>query len=165
MVSKLEECELVEREKYKGVTLTTDGECVALEVIRHHRLLEAYLTEYLDFTWSEVHNEADRLEHHISETFEERVAAMLEDPTVDPHGAPIPNADLEPPEEPVGEALSACEEVKQYEVHEVSDRDPEVLEYLFERGINPNVLLTVEEVAPFGMITVRTDNGERVSLS
>lgn len=164
MVSKLEERELVEREKYKGVTLTTDGERVALEVIRHHRLLEAYLTEHLDFTWSEVHDEADRLEHHISETFEERVVAMLEDPTVDPHGAPIPNADLEPPEDPVGEALSACEEGKQYEVHEVSDRDPEVLEYLFERGINPNVLLTIEEVAPFGMVTVRTDGGERVSL-
>jgi DtxR family Mn-dependent transcriptional regulator len=164
MVSKLEERELVEREKYKGVTLTTDGERVALEVIRHHRLLEAYLTEHLDFTWSEVHDEADRLEHHISEAFEERVAAVLEDPTVDPHGAPIPNADLEPPEEPVGEALSACEEGEQYEVQEVSDRDPEVLEYLFERGINPNVLLTIEEVAPFGMVTVRTDGEERVSL-
>ncbi|MEM4781496.1 MAG: metal-dependent transcriptional regulator, partial [Halalkalicoccus sp.] len=109
MLSKLEERGLAEREKYKGVTLTPEGERVALEVIRHHRLLEAYLTEHLDFTWSEVHDEADRLEHHISEAFEERVAAMLEDPTVDPHGAPIPNADLEPPEEPTGEALAEFE--------------------------------------------------------
>lgn len=66
MLSKLEERELVDREKYKGVTLSPDGERVALEVIRHHRLLEAYLTEHLDFRWSEVHDEADRLEHHIS---------------------------------------------------------------------------------------------------
>ena len=77
---------------------------------------------------------------------------------------PLLNADLEPPEEPGDEALSVFEEGKQYKVHEVNDHDPEILEYLFERGINPNVPLTVEEVAPFGMGTVRTDNGERVSL-
>ena len=164
MVSKLEERELVDREKYKGVTLTTDGERVALEVIRHHRLLEAYLTEHLDFTWSEVHDEADRLEHHISEAFEERVAAVLEDPTVDPHGAPIPNADLEPPEEPVGAALAEYEEGEEVAVREVSDRDPEILEYLSARGINPGVSLEIEEIAPFGMVTVRTESGERVSL-
>lgn len=164
MLSKFEERELVEREKYKGVTLTTDGKHVALEVIRHHRLLEAYLTEHLDFTWSEVHDEADRLEHHISETFEERVVTMLEDPTVDPHGAPIPNADLELPADPVGAALAECNEDAVYEVHEVSDRDSEILEYLSEGGINPGVSLTVEEVAPFGMVTVRTEDGKRVSL-
>ncbi len=158
MLSKLEERGLIEREKYKGVSLTTDGERVALEVIRHHRLLEAYLTEHLDFTWSEVHDEADRLEHHISEVFEERVAATLEDPTVDPHGAPIPNADLEPPAEPVGESLSECEEGATVTIREVSDRDPEVLEYLSDHGISPGVSLTVEEVAPFGMVTVRPDD-------
>jgi DtxR family transcriptional regulator, Mn-dependent transcriptional regulator len=164
MLSKLEERGLADREKYKGVTLTTDGERVALEVIRHHRLLEAYLTEHLDFTWSEVHDEADRLEHHISETFEERVAATLEDPTVDPHGAPIPNADLEPPAEPTGDVLADCEAGATVEVREVSDRDPDVLEYLSERGVNPGVSLSVEEVAPFGMVTVRPDGGEPVSL-
>ncbi len=164
MLSKLEERGLAEREKYKGVSLTTEGERVALEVIRHHRLLEAYLTEHLDFTWSEVHDEADRLEHHISEAFEERVAATLEDPTVDPHGAPIPNADLEPPTEPTGEALAECEEGTVVEVREVSDRDPEVLEYLSEHGVNPGVPLTVEEVAPFGMVTVRVENGATTSL-
>lgn len=164
MLSKLEERGLADREKYKGVTLTTDGERVALEVIRHHRLLESYLTEHLDFTWSEVHDEADRLEHHISETFEERVAATLEDPTVDPHGAPIPNADLEPPAEPMGDALAEYDVGTTVEVREVSDRDPDVLEYLSERGINPGVSLSVEEVAPFGMVTVRPDGGEPVSL-
>src|SRR6056297_1761018 len=97
MVEKLEERGLVEREKYKGVELTTEGETVALEVLRHHRLLETYLTEHLDYSWSEVHEEADALEHHISEEFEERVADVLGDPEVDPHGDPIPSADLTPP--------------------------------------------------------------------
>lgn len=158
MLSKLEERGLADREKYNGVELTDEGETVALEVIRHHRLLEAYLAEHLEFTWSEVHEEADRLEHHISEAFEQRVAAALDDPTVDPHGAPIPNADLEPPEEPVGDALAECEEGTTVAVREVSDRDPAVLEYLSEHGINPGVSLTIVEVAPFGMVTVRPDD-------
>ncbi|WP_369684824.1 metal-dependent transcriptional regulator [Halalkalicoccus sp. NIPERK01] len=164
MLSKLEERGLADREKYKGVSLTPEGERVALEVIRHHRLLEAYLTEHLDFAWSEVHDEADRLEHHISEAFEERVAATLEDPTVDPHGAPIPNADLEPPAEPVGDALAEYDAGTTVEVREVNDRDPEILEYLSERGVNPGVSLAIEEVAPFGMVTVRPEEGEPVSL-
>ncbi|WP_049934600.1 metal-dependent transcriptional regulator [Halalkalicoccus jeotgali] len=163
MLSKLESRGLLDREKYKGVVLTPEGERVAIEVIRHHRLLEAYLSEHLDFAWSEVHDEADRLEHHISEAFEERVAAVLEDPTVDPHGAPIPNEDLEPPAEPAGDVLSECEVGATVEVREVSDRDPDVLEYLSEHGVNPGVSLSVEEVAPFGMVTVSTDDG-RVSL-
>src|SRR6056297_2493449 len=97
MIEKLEDRGLVEREKYKGVELTPEGETVALEVIRHHRLLESYLTEHLDYAWSEVHDEADALEHHISEEFERRVADALGDPDVDPHGDPIPSADLTPP--------------------------------------------------------------------
>jgi len=92
MIEKLEDRGLVEREKYKGVELTDEGETVALEVLRHHRLLEAYLTEHLDYSWSEVHEEADALEHHISEEFERRVAEVLGDPEVDPHGDPIPSA-------------------------------------------------------------------------
>jgi len=98
-LEKLDERGLVNREKYKGVELTEEGRTVAVEVVRHHRLLEAYLAEALDYDWSEVHDEADRLEHHISEEFEERVAEALGDPAHDPHGAPIPSADLEPPEE------------------------------------------------------------------
>src|SRR6056297_1082078 len=96
MMEKLESRGLVDREKYKGVELTDEGETVALEVLRHHRLLEAYLAEHLDYDWSAVHDEAERLEHHISEEFERRVAAALGDPDVDPHGDPIPDADLEP---------------------------------------------------------------------
>lgn len=155
MLEKLEERGFVEREKYAGVTLTHDGERVALEVIRHHRLLEAYLTEHLDYDWAEVHDEADRLEHHISEAFEARVAAALTDPEVDPHGAPIPGADLEPPESRVEGDLTGVNEGDRVVVEEVYDEDPAVLEYLADHGVEPGIELEVLEVAPFGMVTVR----------
>lgn len=94
----------------------------------------------------------------------ERVAAILEDPTVDPHGAPIPNADLDLPEEPIGDVLAECEEGETTDVREVSDRHSEILDYLSDRGISPGVSLVVEEIAPFGMVTVRIEGGETVSL-
>ena len=155
MIEKLEERELVDRKKYHGVTLTKEGETVALEVIRHHRLLESYLTEHLDYDWSEVHEEADRLEHHISEDFEARVAAALDEPTVDPHGSPIPSADLIPPEKPPGESINEYDEGDVVVVEEVEDRDAEVLSYLAEHGVEPGVELEIVEVAPFGMVTAR----------
>ncbi|USZ71643.1 metal-dependent transcriptional regulator [Natronosalvus halobius] len=168
MLSKLEERGLVDREKYRGVVLTPEGETVALEVIRHHRLLEAYLTEHLDYDWSEVHAEADRLEHHISEDFEARVAAALDDPDVDPHGAPIPSAELEAPETPTGDAISAFEAGDRVVVREVADHDPEILSYLAEHGVEPGVELEIVEVAPFGMVTARplesADTETQVSL-
>lgn len=163
MLDKLEERELIEREKYSGVRLTPDGERVALEVIRHHRLLEAYLNEHLDYSWAEVHEEADRLEHHISDVFATRVEASLDEPARDPHGDPIPTAALELPTTTTGTALSEFDEGDRVVVEQVSDRDPEVLEYLAERGIEPGTELEVEEVAPIGMITVSTD-GSSVSL-
>ncbi len=162
-LEKLDERGLVEREKYKGVSLTEEGKTVAVEVVRHHRLLEAYLAEALDYDWSEVHDEADRLEHHISEEFEERVAEALGDPERDPHGAPIPGADLEPPEEG-DETLGDAEEGDDVVVESVVDEDADVLRYLDEHGVVPGARLTVEEVAPFGMITVISGDGERVSL-
>ena len=165
MIDKLEERGLVDREKYKGVELTEEGETVALEVVRHHRLLEAYLTEHLDYDWSEVHEEADRLEHHISEKFERRVVDALGDPEVDPHGDPIPNEQLEPPETVPADRLTEFEEGDRVVVDRISDRDPEVLRYLSERGIDPGVTLVIDEVAPFGMITARPTNREsEVSL-
>ena len=156
MLEKLEERALIDREKYHGVTLTDEGETVALEVIRHHRLLEAYLTEHLDYDWSEVHEEADRLEHHISEDFEQRVAAALGEPDVDPHGAPIPGADLEPPETPTGKALSEFETGDYVVVREVADEDAEILSYLSDHGVEPGVELEIIEVAPFGMVTAQS---------
>ncbi|WP_254523891.1 metal-dependent transcriptional regulator [Natrinema caseinilyticum] len=165
MLDKLEERELVDREKYRGVTLTDEGETVALEIVRHHRLLEAYLTEHLDYDWSEVHAEADRLEHHISEDFEERVADALGEPTVDPHGSPIPSADLEPPERPAGESITEFDEGAAVTVAEVADHDPAVLSYLAEHGVEPGVELEILEIAPFGMVTARSSEvDEPVSL-
>jgi len=155
MVEKLEERELVEREKYKGVELTAEGETVALEVLRHHRLLEAYLNEHLDYAWSEVHEEADRLEHHISEEFERRVAEALGDPDVDPHGDPIPGADLAPIEDDDTTPLSDHGEGETVVVARVSDRDDEELRYLSEAGVTPGTRMDVVDVAPFGMVTVR----------
>ena len=164
MVEKLAERGLLDREKYGGVELTPEGQRVALEVIRHHRLLEAYLTEHLDYPWSEVHEEADRLEHHISEDFERRMAATLTDPNVDPHGDPIPSVDLEPPAVRSSTTLADCEVGAHVVIQRVSDRDPEVLEYLADRDIEPGMAIEIEEVAPFGMYTVRTDGGEAVAL-
>lgn len=160
MLEKLEDRGLVDREKYRGVTLTDEGETVALEVVRHHRLLEAYLTEHLDYDWSEVHAEADRLEHHISEDFEQRVADALGQPTVDPHGSPIPSADLEPPDRPNGESVTEFSEGDIVVVEEVADRDPEVLSYLADHGVEPGVELEILEVAPFGMVTARSSTSE-----
>ena len=163
MMEKLEERELVEREKYKGVELTREGETVALEVIRHHRLLETYLAEQLGYDWAEVHDEADTLEHHISEEFEQRVADVLDDPDVDPHGDPIPNYDLDPIRESE-ETLSDHEEGETVVVKRVSDRDPEELSYLQDVGITPGTELTIEEIAPIGMVTVEISDSESVSL-
>ncbi len=163
MLDSLEERELVDREKYEGTRLTTEGETVALEVIRHHRLIETYLTEQLGYDWSEVHDEADRLEHHISEEFERRVAEALDDPEVDPHGDPIPSAALEPVEESGGTTLAEFDVGETVVVRRVADRDPEELAYLSERGITPDTELAVVEVAPVGMVTVSVD-GEEVSL-
>jgi DtxR family Mn-dependent transcriptional regulator len=162
-LDKLADRGLVEREKYGGACLTEEGRTVAVEVVRHHRLLEAYLAEALDYDWTEVHDEADRLEHHISEEFEERVAAALDDPSSDPHGAPIPGADLKPPEEE-SETLGDCKEGEKAVVESVVDEDADVLRYLDEHGIGPGVEIEVKEVAPFGMVTVVTGEGEKVSL-
>lgn len=94
MLKKLAELKLVRHEPYHGVALTEAGRKIALEIVRHHRLLELYLTEALGYTWDEVHEEADRLEHVISEDFESRIAEFLGHPTHDPHGDPIPTAEL-----------------------------------------------------------------------
>jgi len=165
MVENLAERGLLDRKKYAGVRLTPEGVTVALEVIRHHRLLEAYLTEHLDYDWAEVHEEADRLEHHISENFERRLADALDDPDVDPHGSPIPGEDLEPPEMTTGKSLTSFEEGDTVVVEQVVDEDPAVLSYLADYGLEPNVEVVILEVAPFGMVTAEvSDVDEPVSL-
>jgi DtxR family Mn-dependent transcriptional regulator len=164
MMENLADRELVEREKYKGVTLTTEGQTVALEVVRHHRLIETYLAERLGYDWAEVHDEADRLEHHISEEFERRVADILDDPDVDPHGDPIPNDALDPMDDTGRETLAEFEEGDRVVVTRVRDRDPEGLAYLQDEGVTPGTTLTVEEVAPIGMVTVRFADGGATAL-
>jgi DtxR family Mn-dependent transcriptional regulator len=164
MLGKLEERGLVAREKYKGAELTSEGETVALEVLRHHRLLEAYLAEHLNYSWSEVHEEADALEHHISEEFERRVADVLGNPTVDPHGDPIPSPDLTPLDEQETTRLSAHGVGKRVVVARVSDRDEAELDYLESAGIVPGTTLEVIDVAPFGMLTVHVEGGGEQSL-
>ena len=165
MLESLTERGLVEREKYKGVELTPEGETVALEVLRHHRLLEAYLAEALDYDWSEVHDEADALEHHISEEFERRVAEQLDDPDVDPHGDPIPTETLDPLDHAESALLGDLPEGERVVVCRVSDRDPEELAYLQQAGITPGTELTITEVAPIGVVTVSLVSGDSVSLS
>ena len=164
MMETLEQRGLVDREKYKGVTLTPEGETVALEVLRHHRLLETYLAEALDYDWAAVHDEADRLEHHISEEFERRVADVLGDPDVDPHGDPIPTDALDPLDTTGESTLREYEEGDAVVVERVSDRDPEGLAYLQDAGITPGTAIEIVEVAPIGMVTVRFEDGDTVSL-
>ena len=164
MMEKLAERDLIEREKYRGVELTPEGETVALEIIRHHRLIETYLAEHLDYDWTEVHDEAERLEHHISEDFERRVAEKLDDPDVDPHGDPIPSDSLEPLSRRDGHRLGEQAEGETVVVERVRDRDPDELAYLQEVGITPGTRLTVTEVAPIGMVTVSLRGGESVSI-
>jgi DtxR family Mn-dependent transcriptional regulator len=156
MVETLADRGLLEREKYQGVELTEDGEAVALEVIRHHRLLESYLAEQLDYEWDEVHDEADALEHHISEEFERRISAALDDPATDPHGDPIPSVNLERPDDET-RPLASCAEGERVEVARVRDRSEDELQYLADVGIEPGMELTVREVAPIGMMTVEID--------
>jgi DtxR family Mn-dependent transcriptional regulator len=161
MLDKLEERELVDREKYRGVELTPEGQTVAIEVLRHHRLIEAYLAEALDYDWTDVHDEADRLEHHISERFESRIAEVLGDPAVDPHGDPIPKADLSTPEDVPGRQLDECAEGDHVVVQRVRHRTDDELRYLGESGIEPGVTLEIVEIAPFGMVTVTGPDGEQ----
>ena len=165
MMETLAERGLVEREKYSGVTLTREGETVALEVLRHHRLIETYLAEQLGYDWAEVHDEADRLEHHISEEFERRVAEQLDDPEVDPHGDPIPTETLEPLDHGDKATLGEVPEGEHALVRRVSDRDPDELAYLQRAGITPGTELAVTEIAPIGVVTVETADGDAVTLS
>jgi DtxR family transcriptional regulator, Mn-dependent transcriptional regulator len=148
MVKRLAELGLAEHEPYRGVELTPAGERVALEVIRHHRLLETYLSEALGMPWDRVHAEAEVLEHYISEDLERMISEKLGDPRRDPHGDPIPSADL---------AIASDETISLTELDagasatfvRVSDRDSEMLRFLDQRGIRPGCELVVSGRDPF----------------
>jgi DtxR family Mn-dependent transcriptional regulator len=162
MLRKLSELGLAEHERYRGVRLTERGRRVALEVIRHHRLLEAFLVESLGMTWDEVHDEAEVLEHALSEELEELIAAKLGNPTVDPHGDPIPSRELTLPEtlEP---ALTELEPGEAATFVRISDSDPEMLRFLSERDIVPGTNLELIERQPFdGPLFVRVGDDVHV---
>ena len=160
MVKRLASLGLVEHEPYRGVELTPAGRRVALEVIRHHRLLELYLAEALGMPWDRVHEEAEVLEHAISPELSELIARKLGNPTHDPHGDPIPTSEGEIEERPT-RALDALEPGEHGTFARVSDADPEMLRYLSERGIAPGATLELVGREPFeGPLTVRTEEGE-----
>src|ERR687887_361129 len=140
---------VVEYEPYHGARLTPRGERIALEVIRHHRLLELFLAEVLEMPWDRVHAEAEVLEHVLSEDLERLIAAKLGNPTVDPHGDPIPTVDLEI-EERATESLADLNAGARATFVRISDADPEMLRYLADRGIAPGDDFEVVEKQPFG---------------
>ena len=159
MVKRLAELGFAEHEPYRGASLTEAGERVALEVIRHHRLIEAYLAEALGMPWDRVHDEAEVLEHYISEELEERIAAALGDPQFDPHGDPIPDRRLVLPDESAGVTLASLEPGEGGKFSRVSDSDPAMLRYLDERGIRPGAEIVVREREPFGGALMVTSAG------
>ncbi len=165
MVKRLAEAGLVVHEPYAGVTVTDAGRRVALDVVRHHRLIETFLARTLGLKWDEVHAEAHRLEHHISEVLEARMDEVLGHPERDPHGSAIPPKDgdfLEPSYESLADVKAGTRVV----IREVDDDDPERLRYLDQLGLRPDVHLLVRDVAPFaGPITVDVGDAGGRSLS
>lgn len=160
MAKRLDERGLVLRTPYRGVTLSDQGRLLALEVLRHHRLLERYLVETLGMRLDEVHAEAERLEHLLSDALEERIDAALGYPTHDPHGEPIPDRELRLAE-PDSRNLSTLEPGERSTVTRVPGRDAALLRYLAEIGLVPGATVAVVVQAPFGgPVTVRTDDGQ-----
>jgi DtxR family Mn-dependent transcriptional regulator len=149
MVKKLDDADLVTHTPYRGVRLTAAGRRTALEVIRHHRLLELFLAEVLEMPWDRVHQEAEVLEHVLSSELEEIIAAKLGNPTHDPHGDPIPTPDFQI-EELDTRSLADLKPGDKGVFVRVSDSDSAMLRYLGERGVTPGAKLEVVERQPFG---------------
>jgi DtxR family Mn-dependent transcriptional regulator len=160
MVKRLSEHGLLEHLPYRGVFLTDQGRRAAIRMVRRHRLIEAYLVEFLGYSWDTVHEEAERLEHAVSDTMIERMAAALGNPTVDPHGDPIPSADgsihelasIPLSDVPVGETV---------EIHRVHESQPERLRYIASLGLRPGVELTVVDRQPFDDLVTIEVGAER----
>jgi len=160
MLKKLAGLKLLTYEPYQGVCLTDAGEKTALEVLRHHRLLELYLAQALDVPWDQVHEEAERLEHALSEDLEERIAAVLGDPTVDPHGSPIPARDGTI-NRMLGRRLSSVSAGETVTVIEVGDRDPDLLRYLGKLELYPGTEVKVLAIEPFqGPLVLKSQGRE-----
>ncbi|MEX2435913.1 MAG: metal-dependent transcriptional regulator, partial [Balneolaceae bacterium] len=158
MVKRLSGMKLVDYESYYGTRLTDTGKKIALEIIRHHRLLELYLKEVMGYSWDEVHDEAEKLEHYISEQFEDKIAELLDDPMFDPHGDPIPTKDGKMPTF-ISYSLTDASEDRDYVIHRVKNQNPELLQYLEKQGILPGVKIRVINREPFnGPISLESES-------
>lgn len=167
MVQKLAATDppLVQYRKHHGVTLTDEGDNVALEIVRHHRLLEMYLQQILGYQWDEVHEEADRLEHVISEQFEEKIAVVLGNPHHDPHGDPIPGKDLSMPEV-IETQLFELRPGQMGTIMRVRDTDPNLLRYLSSLGVTPGETIEVISFSEFdgNLHLIVGEGGEKIVL-
>ena len=164
MLRRLGEMQLIEYEPYKGALLTDQGRKIALEVIRHHRLIESYLAEVLGMPWDEVHDEAEVLEHHISERMEALMAEKLGHPEFDPHGHPIPSVDLKIPQRTI-RPLASLIAGERATVKSIRNEHREMLRYLHELGITPDRDITVQQRAPLdGPMTILNDVGQQHAI-
>lgn len=162
MVKRLHEMRLVRHTRYQGVELTGPGEKIALEVLRHHRLLELYLAESLGYSWDQVHDEAERLEHHVSEELEARMDSVLGYPTRDPHGDPIPSREGVIDAVPL-DCLSDLDVGMSATVARVSDRDAGQLRYLGSLGLYPGAVVHLVERMPYdGPLRIKVDGLEHI---
>ncbi len=161
MAQRLDRMGLASYEAYRGVRLTASGKKIALEIIRHHRLLETYLKEVMNYPWDKIHDEAEQLEHHISEEFEDKIDALLGYPTHDPHGDPIPDRDgtmvLHD-----SVPLSSATPGSTLTVRTLLNRDPRSLEHLEQLGLLPSTTLSIVKLNEDGSVSVKTD--ESVTL-
>lgn len=165
MVRKLRESKLADAERYGGIKLTAKGRSLAVDMIRRHRLIEVFLVETLGFDWSQVHEEAHRLEHAMSGRVLDRLDAFLGRPTIDPHGDPIPdsNGKLAHPDQTPLADLSKGDKGT---VARIADQDPSFLEFAGSHGLRPGTRISVVEVIPQAeSISVKASRGQAVSLS
>jgi DtxR family Mn-dependent transcriptional regulator len=165
MLSKLKKSRLVEGERYSGVRLTATGKKLALDVLRRHRLIEVFLVETLNFKWSEVHEEAERLEHAMSSKVLDRLDAFLGHPQVDPHGDPIPDANGHVAAQD-GVPLSKLNETDRGVILRVTNQDSKFLDFVDRHALRPDVRFTVVDVQPEAqLITLKVARQPKVSLS
>lgn len=164
MFARLQEMGLVEHERYRGATLTESGKREALRLVRRHRLIETFLLEHLGYDWQEVHQEAERLEHAVSDEFTERLAELLGHPDHDPHGDPIPSAEgtLEADDSfPLSQAVAG----RRFRIFKVRDEDAAMLDYFGDRNLVPGRLLTVREMRALdGVVIVEDEEAEIYTL-
>jgi DtxR family Mn-dependent transcriptional regulator len=163
MVKRLSEQGLLEHVPYKGVQLTAEGRRAALRMVRRHRLIESYLVDFLGYSWDTVHAEAERLEHAVSDTLVERMAAALGHPSFDPHGDPIPA-----PDGSIAELdcipLSDIPVGRTVELRQVDESQPERLRYIASLGLRPGAIVTVTDRQPFGGPLTVESAGKRLII-